>query len=164
MKIVFFLSDGFENSYNGTGQGSEILTWEYLCLNFGADTLCLIDLTTNKIAKNFRKAEIDIKIKYEYYTGLEEIENKYKGSSFIYMESKPVLEKNQVKFTWLEEFVHPDNAIYVVGSDYNKFVLTDYVNDYQNKTWVSIKTIRKYLWSYMAMGIVLYDRLIKGNL
>ena len=63
--------------------------------------------------------------------------------------------------TWLHEFKHPKNCIYIFGSaHYNPTITHKRKQDFV----VSIKTVqdRGVLWSNQCLLLVLYDRMIKS--
>lgn len=60
--------------------------------------------------------------------------------------------------TSLCEFRHPGDAVYIVGPDYNSFVVPD------GATSVKIEVERDVpeLWAHTALAVVLHDRNVKG--
>jgi len=64
--------------------------------------------------------------------------------------------------TWLHDFDHPEDCIYIFGSaHYNPVLFHKRPGD----AVVSIKTVQDkgVLWSHQAAAIALYDRIQRGN-
>lgn len=75
----------------------------------------------------------------------------------LFSEYEPVYIHDQGKAV-LGKFDHPENAVYIVGPNYDNF---SYPSDAES---VRIATAWEDLWSHVALGIVLYDRSIAMEL
>ena len=122
--------------------------------NLGATNVMLIDNTTNNLLQNYLSSVSDSEIAIEIFNSLEEIEAKYSGTSFIYLENKKTLDNFQCQFTGISDLVHPENCIYVTGKNYTS--MEDWLTLRLDKIWTTLPI--ESLFSDTALFLILYER------
>ena len=112
--------------------------WDYTCRGFGMEPsdFAFIDLEGSLSI---------LKIPNPVFEKLDEALGLYEGTP-VYIHGEGAED--------LSQFTHPKDAIYIVGPNYENFNFPD------NSLSVSIPNAWDDLWSHVALGIVLYDRLI----
>jgi hypothetical protein len=101
----------------------------------------------------------DLSITYEVYPTLKEVLNNYQSVNKVFIDLPKNLQN--YSFSYLEKFKHPEDALYILGSD-SKGLDLSHIST--KDSVVAIETANIFqMWSVVAAGIILYDRLIKGK-
>jgi hypothetical protein len=111
--------------------------YDYACRAFGAEKVVIVD-PTNAVALGTSKAQ-DLETALRFFTGYEPVLIHGNGSKE------------------LSGFVHPKDAVYIVGPDYGALGLPEDVKSVRIPTANPVE-----LWAATALAIVLYDRLLRG--
>jgi tRNA(Leu) C34 or U34 (ribose-2'-O)-methylase TrmL len=117
----------------------EIELWEYPLRDFGVDKLLMAPVSG--IESNF----------VEEFNSIQDILDSYSGMSLVFVD-----ERGDVP---LQEFKHPENALYIFGKASQSALPYKNPRDYS----VVIPTIESkgMLWPHQAAALVLYDRMLK---
>jgi hypothetical protein len=111
--------------------------YDYACRAFGAEKIVVVD-PKDQVDLGISKAR-DIETALRFFTGYE-----------------PVLIHGNGKEE-LSGFVHPEDAVYVVGPDYGGLGLPEGAKSVRIPMGRPIE-----LWAATALAIVLYDRFLRG--
>lgn len=122
--------------------------------NLGATHILAIDRTQYKTLDYFQNG--DGQIQLEKFESMAGILAAYPGVPVVYLENEASLNKMGVSYSTLENFQHPEDAIYVVGPDFGGDIT------WGTETFVTIPCVEN-LWAEAALMIVLADRKAKGN-
>ena len=118
----------------------------------GVTDFIIIDGTQYKMASYFLTSEMNVHV----FDTLEECEEHFPDIDFVYLEPKYIAEEVSVS---LHDFVHPDNAIYVVGPN----TATIPFEGREDGNWVNIPMQLETDGFYAETAILfpLYDRSVK---
>lgn len=154
--VVFHLTD-FDPLYGLESPRNHINEFVQLCQAFGVDKIIMIDKTEFKIGQHYSHKSSNIL--YDYSTSLEDLYDSCSGEMiWVFMEAKDSIIIDDITPKALKEFIHPENAIYVVGPDFT----TINPQPFYNNEWVYIEMLKfNPLYGKYAISIMLYDRLIK---
>lgn len=154
--VAFYFEDLMKNVSSGIPEAT-IFRWRQNAKAFGVKHLMMIDVTTYKIGQYHQNP--DGEVIFERFNDLSEIEKNYPDHELVLLETPNTLEAKNIKYEYLDKFIHPEKAIYVVGGDSGN---SDMISGRENKKWVVIpSTFDQPIWSDTAVTIALYDRYIK---
>jgi hypothetical protein len=146
--VIFHLTD-WEQHPGLDNPRSQMFQWLQNLKAFGVNKLVMIDETTFKVGTYYQHS--DEEIEFELATDLNEYLNKLNTDQEII-----VLSGENGSVT-LKDFVHPKDAIYIVGPDFQAIEIKttpDFKLTIQTKT-------SKLLYAHVALMIVINDRYIK---
>lgn len=132
--------------------------WRQTAKSFGCTHYISIDVDKTDYEHN------DEEILHEKYDTLDDVLEKYKDKTIVFLESSNNLPSDVSHYT-LQEFQHPkDDVLYVFGHEYSGLNFDKIDLTLPNRYVVTVETIHPAgLWSVVAGGIILYNRMIKDN-
>lgn len=103
---------------------------------------------------HYQETKVNLKEFKDFKSALE------KNDSLKRVFLEPRTKHQNPDTTWLHDFEHPEDCIYVFGSAHSNPTLANFR---EQDEIVSIKTLddRGVLWANQALAITLYDRMIK---
>ena len=117
----------------------EVDLWKFMLRDFGIDKFYMFPISGISDQVVIEKCS------------LKEILEENKEHTVVMIDERANVE--------LQDFKHPENAIYITGIANDKSLL-------EGVKSVKVKTVQNkgLLWPHQALGIVLYDRLIKNGI
>jgi hypothetical protein len=102
----------------------------------------------------------DYRLDLDEFATYEDMLNSCNDLQRVFIE--PRTKRQNPNTTWLHEFEHPEECVYIFGSAHYDPTI---VNKREQDHIVSIKTIQDkgVLWSNQCLAIVLYDRMLKDG-
>lgn len=117
----------------------EVELWQFMLRDFGVAQFYMFPVSG--IASNQVKER----------SSLEDIIKEFSDHIPVFIDERGEID--------LEDFVHPENALYITGIANDKSLPEEYKS-------IKIRTVanKGLLWSHQALSIVLYDKLIKDGI
>ena len=139
-------------------------------LNFGADKLLLVN-TSGQQAQGTDKVEFHAEL-HVALNAKDENGKQYKDYTLVYFKPPESIpgnpdykgySKEEFKFTWLREFIHPEgDVLYIIGPDQYTLPI-DFMNLSGDNELVALEITRNSLWSIVAGGIVSRDAYLQDQ-
>ncbi len=154
--IVYYFEDSSKNVLSGTFDAAEL--WRETGKVFGVDTVIMIDCTTSDFGQRYKFMDGDMT--FHRCASLDESLNIYPESEVILVETPlkcPLADTSEP--VNLKDLAHPEgDTIYVFGPD------SSGITNANRGQWIYFDldySIKGSTWSFVAAGIVLYDRMVK---
>ena len=149
--IVFFLEEAYSTLCTAfVGDVMSELTYD--ARQLGATHIFVIDKTGGK-GQFYNHADGEIQL--EFWNSLAELEAAYPDPTFVYLENAKTFIAGKVDHSYLQDYVHPADAIYITGP--NSGIEDVLIN--KSGDFVCIKDIED-IWSKTALMLCLYHRRI----
>lgn len=159
LQVAFYFEDWVQH-IGASEPKTTLHKWCHNMKALGVDKIWMIDSTTFNIGQYY--VHKDSEIEFELVQNLEEIESKISGDVHrVYLEIVSATDDRAASTNMLE-FVHPQNALYVVGRDTSSIeYLLERSGD--NCSWVHIPMVneRYSFYADTAVCVALFHRMCK---
>lgn len=156
INVAFVLDDWMQH----VGQiepKTTIHRWTQNMKALGVSKIWMVDETTYNVGQYYNHH--DSNIEFQLISSIEELRSKYLDD-IVHLEKTNT--SQLVSSTDLPDFIHPTNALYIVGRD-SSGLFQNENNTTSRDHWVHIPMINdNAFYSDVAMSIVLYSRMING--